>query len=112
MQSIVPLLLDLFPDTVQYRPIVSGFDFVGKEKGFGSQQNIRARVAKKTRRIRNQEGQMVTSGVTAHLAGVFGVDVRGEFILPVRFSPRKMRAVAVHNGTDENGAHHEIVYFE
>jgi len=45
------------------------------------------------------------------VAGVPGATVNDRFTLPARFSPLQPLPLAVEHVPDENGPHHEVVYF-
>ena len=108
--SLIPDLSDLFPDMLVYTPTTS-VDGRGTMTP-GTPVNIQASVVGKVRNVAMPDGQLQISSVQAHLAGVFGVTVQGKFTLPVRFVPRSPKPLAVDHATDENGAHHEVVYFQ
>jgi len=105
---IVSLLADLFPDSVTYE--LPTFDGMGKETDT-STSTIRAQVAGITKRVRLEDGQIVTSNVQAILAGAPGITVNHVVTLPARFTPRKPKILSVEQHTDEGGAHHETLYF-
>jgi hypothetical protein len=115
MTSIVADLIDLFPDTILVRRRTTG---TAAQEGFGDEQysatteSLQCRVRGIIKEVQDQQtGQVVKCSVKCVVAGAFGLTVLDEITLPVRFSPRKPRPIAVHQGTDESGAHHETVYF-
>lgn len=110
---IVPALLDMFPDTVQVRTWTgqNSFGVATYAQAPGAGVARTAQVSGRVRQVRTSDGRLVTSTVTVIFAGQFGLTVKDEYTLPVRFSPQKPEALAVDHGTDENGSHHETVYF-
>lgn len=106
---IVDDLLDLFPDIVIVRPFQSQS---GKgAESYGSPVNRRAQVTQRVQIVKDPSGQERVSRVMAILAGAFNTSPQDEFTLPARFDPNKPKAIAVAHRTDENGPHHEVVYF-
>lgn len=78
----------------------------------GATQTVPARVIGKVRAVADETGRQRLSTVQATLAGVFNVSVGDRFTLPPRFQPNQPPAIAVDHLTDENGPHHEVVYFQ
>jgi hypothetical protein len=91
--SIVSDLIDLFPDTVTVE--VLAFDSFGAVTGVSSLNIRKAHVYGKIRQVRTADGRLVTSTVTAILAGAFGTTVKDRFTLPSRFVPNQPEALAV-----------------
>lgn len=110
MDSIVTDLLELFPDTVTYEAPL-GHDYMGAPTGYDTAQDIQARCSQRETEVRGADGKLAVSHLTVQLAGVFGVTTKGRWTLPSRFRLTHPRAINVYHGTDENGAHHETVYF-
>lgn len=119
MDPLIADLLDLMVDTV-------GVEAPGSESEtgvvtYGTQTNVSARVFGRLQDVLGDDGKEHTSRVQATLAGAFGVTVRHRFTLPARFSTnpantsdlaaRQPKAISVKHESDENGAHHEVVYF-
>jgi len=106
---IIPDLLDFFPDVVLVEP------FLGKttlsSSTYGTVVSHPAKVQGRHTKVRTSDGTEQVSSVNVLFAGVFGVQVRDRFTLPTRFSPTQPTPLAVSRATDENGAHHERVYF-
>jgi hypothetical protein len=119
MGPITSDLLALFPDTVTVEPYLSE-DRFGKAS-YGAAFDCPARVIGRTRMTMDTDGQERSSNVQAVLAGSFGVTPQDRYTLPERFSinpldtsditHRQPTAIAVDKETDENGPHHETVYF-
>lgn len=110
MPSLIPELLDLFPD------------FVTIEKGTRAQYgvfsptgdapvDVQARVIGRVRMVTDVGGRERVSTVQAWLAGPVGATVGDRFTLPARFEPNQPPAIAVEHWTDEDGPHHECVFF-
>lgn len=110
MKSIVRDLRDLFPDTVVWEKTLET-DRYGKITSKAAAKSLRCRVAGKRTDVKRPGGEVVISDVKCVIAGVYGVSVEDTFTLPSRFKPQAPPAIMVHQGTDENGAHHETVYF-
>lgn len=108
--SIVPYLEDLMADTVSVRPATS-FDELGRPVAYGTSRDIKCKISGNNREIRDVTGTIRVSTVKVTLAGVFSVNVTDEYTLPARFVPRIMPAIMVKRVSDENGPHHEVVYF-
>lgn len=110
-KEIVTDLLDMFPDKVvlERRGATDGF---GEESGWAVIDSaVKARIADKTMNVRNSTNQVVASKQHVILAGVFELTELDRVTLPARFSVRQPQIVAVETTTDENGPHHETVYF-
>lgn len=56
-------------------------------------------------------GQTVNSSLQAIVKGSHGLTVEHRYTLPAGFNPRSPKAQAVGRRRDENGAHHETVFF-
>jgi len=109
---IVPDLLDLFPDVVviEHRLTTAGFGVETYASGVDV-VSAPARIVGQVTEVRGPDGQLVRSTQHAVLAGVFDITVLDRFTLPSRFPIVRPRAVAIRLSTDENGPHHETVYF-
>jgi hypothetical protein len=108
MESIVADLADMFPDVVGWQTVTT--DAYGTET-LGTLVNLPAIVSGRIRTIIGSDGIQRTSTVRVTFAGVFGVGPNDVYTLPVRFTPRQPNTLAVNYATDENGAHHEQVFF-
>jgi hypothetical protein len=107
---IVDDLLDLFPDEVLITPGTR--NSFGEFNATGPAVIRKAHVFGQIRQTRSQwDGLMKTTTITAILAGDFSTLVSARFTLPSRFVPNQPIAVAVAKHTDDNGPHHETVYF-
>jgi len=107
--SIIPDLLDLFPDIVVVEE-PTGFDRTGKPLGYGAARQLPARVLGQNKIVRGSDGQEKVSSVTVLFGGAFGVTPKARVTLPARFVPRNPTVIAISHGEDENGAHHERAY--
>lgn len=107
--GIVDDLSDMFPDTVTMQAVT--FDRYGAPTNDGAPVDITCYVSGKQTQVRDGQGQMRTSSVHATLAGVFGATTTHKFTLPARFVPNQPAVITVLKSTDEDGAHHETVYF-
>ena len=112
-------LAEMFPDEVTIEPFI-GADRYGKPE-YTSPFTVAARVIGRTRMALDADGQERVSNIQAVLKGFFGATPQDRYTVPARFSlnpldptdieARQPRALAVDKETDENGAHHETVYF-
>lgn len=110
MDPIVDDLLDLFPDTITVEPYVSS-DGKGKAT-YGAGVDRTARISQGHHKIiRMPDGQERVSTIMAVFAGAFNITAKDRYTLPARFSPRQPVAISVVHSSDENGAHHERVFF-
>ncbi len=107
---IVDDLADLFTDTVTVESCVSVDGFGNPTYAAGAARA--ARVSGKVMTVRDQQGHETVSTVQVTLAGAFGVTVKDRFTLPARFVPTQPLPIAVKEASDENGPHHETVYFQ
>ena len=116
--SLIADLSDLFADTITIEPYLTE-DRFGKPT-YGSSFECRAKVSGRTKTAIDTDGNERISNCQAVLAGAFGVTPQDRYTLPERFSlnpqennieDRQPRAIAVDQETDENGPHHETVYF-
>ncbi len=103
-------LADFFPDTILMQA-PSDPDGVG-DAGWASGVNRAGRVG--------GGGEQRTSPATAQLyvtkgkvnfAGAFGIQPGWQLTLPADFDPRVVIAEEVHRPRDEDGAHHDKVFF-
>lgn len=107
--GIVDDLEDMFPDTVVMETLSSGDRYGAKTAS--TSVSISAYVSGRETKVRDNQGQMRTSSVHATLAGCYGATPDHRFTLPDRFNPRQPVVLAVMRSTDEDGPHHETVYF-
>ena len=120
MDSLIPDLLELMPDTVGVEAPGSESE-TGVITGYGTLTNRHAHVTGILQQVLGNDGQEHTSKIQATFAGAFGLTVNHRYTLPARFSTnpsdtsdtqaRQHKAIAVGHQSDENGAHHEVVYF-
>jgi len=108
MQAITSLLASLFPHTVTVVP-PGATNGIG-EVTPGTSFSVRAQVSGKTQKVKI-EGKVIKSTVQMIACGVFGLTTSHSFTLPSGFGPIHPKPQGVHVETDDNGAHHEIVYF-
>jgi hypothetical protein len=121
-KQLVDDLLDLMPDVVIIEPYLSQDRFGNAT--FDVAFEVPARVIGRTRVAIDTDGNERVSNVQAVLGGNFGATAQDRYTLPERFSvnpqaatdaekliARQPRAIAVDKETDENGPHHETVYF-
>jgi hypothetical protein len=109
MISIVADLLDMFPHSVVIEPYLTS-DGMGK-RSYGAAVTWRARVKGQQKLVRDFAGVEKLSTVNVVFAGVPGVKAKDRYTLPVQFVPRQPKAISIDHSPDENGEHHERVYF-
>ena len=107
---ILPELLDLFPDSVTIEE-PTGFTTRGVPLGYGAVRTYRARVLGNIQKVMAPDGTEKVSKLTVLIGGTPGVSIYARVTLPARFVPRQPKVISAHVGTDENGVHHERVYF-
>jgi hypothetical protein len=112
-------LMDMFGDDVIVEPFLS-VDSHGVVT-YGPPTTYPARVIGRSRMALDADGREHVSNVQAMFPGEFGLSAQDRYTLPVRFSSaprdpdnlygRQPVALAVDRSTDENGPHHQTVYF-
>lgn len=108
---IVDDLLDLMPDEIGVEPYISS-DGRGV-RSYGPLVNRVCRISSGHHKIvRDASGQEKVSTIMAVFGGAFNITAKDRFTLPVRFSPRQPVPISVVHSSDENGAHHERVFFQ
>lgn len=117
---LIPTLLDFFTDTVTVTRWLSSDDNGTDVYDVANPVSVPARV---TQRMRTEKGAGGDEHTVRDLhfvtAGVFNLSSKDQFTLPVRFSTdktgsvesRRPKARSVTQHSDENGSHHEKVYF-
>lgn len=78
------------------------------EASYGAEASYRARVVRRNRMVRTDGGDEVASRTQAWVFGISGATVASRVVLPDGTSPP---VLAVELYPDENGAHHEVIYF-
>jgi len=110
MDPIVDDLLDLMPDEIGVEPYIDS-DGRGKANS-DALVNRTCRISTGHQKIvRDAAGKEVVSTIMVVLGGAFNIRALDRFTLPVRFSPRQPVAISVVHSSDENGPHHERVFF-
>ena len=110
MSGALSEFVDLMADEITIRRAVGAPDFRGK-RTYGDPFVVKAYVAGRVRQVTDPGGTVRTSTVTAVLGEYLQVTTSDEFTLPDRFVPRVKPAISVEESVDENGPHHETVYF-
>lgn len=109
--SIVNDLADMFPDTVDVQPgYLDGFgDFIASGAVVSPNCLIEGNVVL----TRDTQGREVVSTMQVNVAGDYSLTVDGHrYTLPARYSPRSLlTAIGIEKASDENGAHHETIFF-
>lgn len=117
--QIVDELQDLYPDEITIERLEGRA--VDGTPTYGDSLVVSARVSGKIQRVMGTDGNEHVTTVIAWLAGVNNVSTQDRYTLPPRFSrnrldpdnlqSRQFKAIAVEQVSDENGPHHEKVYF-
>ena len=115
-------LAELFADTITVEPYLSETRY--GVPTYGASFPCSAKVTGRTKIAIDSDGVERVSNCQVVIKGAFGVSPQDRYTLPVRFSinplattpeglleGRQPRAIAVDQESDENGAHHETVYF-
>lgn len=109
MDSIVNDLLEFFPDNITIETFVSS-DGMGA-RTYGPGVIWKGRVKGQHKLVRDTDGVDQMSTVNVVFAGAPGCSAKDRFTLPARFVPQQPKAISIDSSTDENGPHHERVYF-
>jgi hypothetical protein len=116
---IVDDLLELFGDSIAVaaRTAVNGYGL----ETFGADEDLACHITGRVMRIQDSEGIERVSKLQAIFAGAHGLTTTHRYTLPVEYSAnpanaldmlaRQPKAMAVRQYSDENGPHHETVYF-
>jgi len=117
--QLIDGLADLFPEVVIVETCTS--ETALGARGYGSGVNRACRITQRVTRVNDMSGQERVSRVQVLLAGDFGCTVKDRYTLPARFAPstaeaadvtkRQPMAVSIAYASDENGPHHQRVYF-
>lgn len=110
MDPIIDDLLDLFSDVVGVEPW-TGSDGRGKATYGASVDRVARITAGHHKIVRDAAGQERVSSIRVVFGGAFNITAKDRYTLPVRFTPRQPIAISVVHSSDENGAHHERVFF-
>jgi hypothetical protein len=110
---IVGDLLDLFPDEIvlEHAPAPDNWGDFSSSGYTTVSPNPRARIVDQVVMVKGPNNVEVKSTQHVVLAGVFNVKIDSRITLPSRFEVRQPKIVAYKQPTDENGPHHEKVFF-
>lgn len=114
-------LADMFGDEIIVERWLQDDNYGESQYDTANPQTIPARIIGRTRMAIDADGNEQVSNVQAMLPGEYNVSTKDRFTVPLRFSSapfdptnlvaRQPRALAVDRSSDENGPHHEVVYF-
>jgi hypothetical protein len=117
--QITGALMDLFPHTIDVRRKLSASGF--GDVTYGSIETVPARIIGRSQTVVGGDGQEYVCSVQAMLPGPYNFSTDDEFTLPEEFSvdlanktdpqTRRPKPIAIDKESDENGLHHETVYF-
>lgn len=108
--NILDHLKDMFPDMIPVRRRISS-SFKGGSVDYSASKNFRGFIVGQHTMVRDINGKDVVSKAHIVFHGHFGFKLTDEFTLPPEFGTAKPRAIAVQEATDENGRHHQTVFF-
>ena len=108
--GIVDDLSDLFADGMGWRKVLTT-DRYGDPTSYAASVPLDVHLGGRIRMVRDRAGNEQVSSIQATIADTPGVAVGDEFTLPADYDPRQPEALAVQPSRDEDGAHHETVFF-
>ena len=108
--NLLDELQDMFPHSITVEPFSSA-DGRGV-KTYGTGVSRKCRIAQSNNKvIRDDTGIEDVSTVNAVFAVKFGVTAKDRFTLPSGYEPTQPEGMAVTKAVDENGQHHERIFF-
>lgn len=108
--SIIPALSDMFPDVVTVRHI-TGKDGFGRVQGTGSASTIPCKIRATRQMVTSEAGDQRKATLRLVTAGYFALVETDQFTLPAAYGPSPKSPLSVDTKHDENGPHHQTVYF-
>jgi hypothetical protein len=91
-------------------PILT-YNSFGTPTSLGTPQNLRAQVVGEHRTVFGKDGKEAVSNVHAILARPYNVNMDAIYQLPSSFAPRTPPVINIISEPDENGEHHQTIYF-
>lgn len=110
MKSIIKALRKLFPHTIGVEPFVSSN--ISGDATYGASVDRKGRVKGQHIIVRDDQGREIVSTVNIVFAGAFDITAKDRFTLPASFTPQTPVAISVSTAADENGPHHDRVFFK
>lgn len=109
MAPIIDDLIDMFADVI-------GVETAGVPDGegtitFGPSVNRICRIGGGHTLVRDRDGRQQVSTVQVWIAGSFGLNADDRYTLPAGFDPLQPKAINIGKWRDEDGAHHEKIFF-
>ena len=108
-----PILEDLdecFPDTITHESYLSS-DGMGGTEVYATATTWKARIRDGHKLVRDRGGRLTMSTVQVTIKGVPGVKPHDLVTLPSRYDPQTPAIIGTSTASDENGVHHERVFF-
>lgn len=108
-----PILNDLdelFADIITIEPY-TGSDSMG-DPTYGSATTWKAKVRSHNMLVRDPGGREVISTVSVNIKGCPNLSIFDKVTLPADFTPRTPDIISIEKHRDENGPHHEKVFFK
>lgn len=107
--GILDDLDDMFPDVATMTP--GTYDKYGKFSATGDPVELSVYISGRVREVTDLSGNKRISTIKMTIKGTPGATVRHSYMLPERFVPRSPQPIIVKPVSDENGPHHEVVFF-
>ena len=108
--NIIDELIDLFPHKISIEFYISS-DGYG-DRTYGILRTYTCRITSHNMTMRDSSGETVISGMTVLFPCCLGITIKDRYTLPIQFTPRNPIPIAIKRLSDENGLHHERVYFK
>lgn len=111
-EQLIDDLAELMVDTLRVERLVTEDGFGAKT--YGAPEDLPCRLKGQHQIVRGTDGEEHLSTVEALMAGVFELDTEDKFTLVPSagsFKPASPAAIQVKVVPDENGPHHEKVFF-
>lgn len=108
--QIIDDLTEFFVDDMTTREVLTR-DMKGRPLTWSDPVVYKVRIGGQHKVVRDEAGQERVSTLQAWVMGAPGLTIEHEYTLPSRFTPPAPPALSVSQFSDENGPHHEVVYF-
>jgi hypothetical protein len=102
-------LMDMFPDTISWEKFTAS-DRYGKEL-YNPAVSLKCRIGQGVSLVRGATGQEVTSTLRVLVPSTPGIQLKDRITFPSRYTTRRPPIITVIPPSDENGPHHETIYF-
>ena len=116
--NIIPDLIEFFPDVVAWKKLLTTDSGGNNPTYAATATNLQVRISNKLVVVASAGGtehqsmlHFICAGAVGAPGVPLGLDAKDEYTLPARFADRTPEAKAVTSASDENGVHHEKVFF-